>query len=486
MRVTHVVSLIARRARTGQVPRAVQYLRGLSTSAPADPGLYFDLKKRGFVADATRPEDLGNALQRSQQTVYAGIDPTAPSLHAGHLLYLMCLFRFHAAGHKIIPLIGGATGLLGDPTGRRTARDPANKSVVEQNVASLEAALRKFFEGATQYAEARGISPRGALSDLQVKSNLEWHKDFSMLDFFMVVGSHARMNTMLNKESVRTRLTSKDGMSYTEFSYQLLQAYDFYHLFRNYGCTIQVGGSDQWGNIVSGLELIARLEGEDAVENPSETKVSSRCFGLTTPLLTTASGEKFGKSAGNAVWLDTKLTSPFAFYQYWILTEDKDVEKYLKLFTLVSDAEIESVMQEHNAAPHKRIAQRRLAAEVTELVHQKTGRELAEKASRLMFGDAGDMTASEVFSALKGDPRLVLLDESDLVGARIFSLATEHGLVASKSEARRLGKSKGFYVNHGVVGEDRALERGDLIEGKFAVLRAGKSNVLVVGSKESN
>ncbi|KAL1748832.1 hypothetical protein HDZ31DRAFT_28919 [Schizophyllum fasciatum] len=486
MRVPYVASLVARRAHPARVPTVTSSLRGLTTSASTDANLYLDLKTRGFVADATRPDDLGNALRSSRQTVYAGIDPTAPSLHAGHLLYLMCLFRFHAAGHKIIPLIGGATGLLGDPTGRRTARDPANKSVVERNVSSLESALRKFFERATEYAEARGISTRGELSELQVKSNLEWHKEFSMLDFFMLVGSNARMNTMLNKESVRTRLTSKDGMSYTEFSYQLLQAYDFYHLFRNYGCTIQVGGSDQWGNIVSGLELIARLEGEDTADSPSEPRVSSRCFGLTTPLLTTASGEKFGKSAGNAVWLDTKLTSPFAFYQYWILTEDKDVEKYLKLFTLVPDTDIESVMKEHNAAPHKRAAQRLLAAEVTELVHQRTGRELAEKATRLMFGDASNMTADEVFSALKGDPRLVLLDESDLIGARLFSLATEHGLVASKSEARRLGKSKGFYLNQSVESEDRALERNELVEGRFAVLRAGKSNVLVVGLKSSH
>ncbi|TRM69937.1 hypothetical protein BD626DRAFT_544493 [Schizophyllum amplum] len=484
MRVPYVASLIARRVQSARTFRSLQKCRNFSVSARHDSELFSELKRRGFVADATLPEALQNALESAKQTVYAGIDPTAPSLHAGHLLYLMCLFRFHIAGHKIIPLIGGATGLLGDPTGRRTARDPANKSIVEGNVASLETALRKFFGDATKYAESRGISAKSAHSDLEVKSNLEWHSKFSMLDFFMVVGNNARLNTMLNKESVRTRLTSKDGMSYTEFSYQLLQAYDFYHLYRKHGCTIQVGGSDQWGNIVSGLELIARLEGEETADNSAETRSTSRCFGLTTPLLTTASGEKFGKSAGNAVWLETKLTSPFSFYQYWILTEDKDVESYLKLFTLLPDAEIEAIMQQHITAPHQRTAQRRLATEVTELVHQKSGRELAEKATRLMFGDAGDMTADEVFSALQGDPRLVLLDESELIGARLFSLATEHGLVASKSEARRLGKARGFYFNQDVIAEDRSLERADLIEGRFAVLRAGKSNVLVVGLKE--
>ena len=267
-----------------------------------------ELTNRGFVQNVTRPDALAHALASASRTVYAGIDPTARSLHIGHLLPLLCLFHFRSQGHTIIPLIGGATGRIGDPSGRNTERQLADIQHIQDNVSSLSESIRRFFTRASSYASRRRPNIHlSALSPPNILSNLEWHQRFTMLDFLRTVGVHARISAMIGRESVKARLNSQQGISFTEFTYQLLQAYDFYHLHKHHGCSIQIGGSDQWGNIVAGLELIAKTtaSGEE----------SPNVFGITTPLLTTSTGEKFGKSAGNAVWLDSGLTSIFDFYQ---------------------------------------------------------------------------------------------------------------------------------------------------------------------------
>ncbi|TFK75399.1 tyrosyl-tRNA synthetase [Pluteus cervinus] len=436
-----------------------------------------ELQTRGFIQDVTRPQELQSALRSKQQAVYAGVDPTAKSLHIGHLFPLMCLLHFQVRGHRIIPLIGGATGLIGDPSGRLVERQLADRKEVEANVVSLSASLDKFFQHALLYAKSRVKEDLNDVQPPSITSNLIWHKSISMLDFLRTVGVHARINTMLNRESVRARLSSQQGLSFTEFTYQLLQAYDFYHLNRSHGCTIQIGGSDQWGNILAGLELISRSNpDQDAGNKPPEA------FGITTPLLTTASGDKFGKSAGNAIWLDPILTSVFDFYQYFIRVADADVERYLNLFTLAPEDVIQEIMAEHNKQPEKRIAQRKLAAEVTELVHQTSGVERAEALSQLLFAaDYSDLRAARLVSALEGDPRLVMLSPEEMFEFPIPKLAAKHGLVSSNSAARNLVVSRGLYLNnHPVQDATSKLDVHDLVDNRIAVIRAGKEKLLVL------
>ncbi|KAG6857684.1 hypothetical protein H0H87_004100 [Tephrocybe sp. NHM501043] len=404
----------------------------VSLAYTTSTGLLEDLSERGFVHQVTRPEILSAALESKRHIVYVGIDPTAGSLHIGHLIPLMCLLHFQLRGHGAIPLIGGATGRVGDPSGRLTERQPADVKQVGDNVDSLTQGIRTFFKRASVYAQARGANIEGLVMEPAVTSNLQWHEDINLLEFLRTVGIHARVNTMLNRESVKARLTSQRGLSFTEFTYQLLQAYDFYHLNKTHSCTIQIGGSDQWGNILAGIELIGRLE------SPASDVAEAEAFGLTTPLLTTASGDKFGKSAGNAVWLDTSLTSVFDFYQYFVKVDDADVEKYLKLFTLLGREEITSVMETHRAQPEKRTAQKRLAAEVTEIVHTDTGVSRALTLTRLLFESNYDgLTARQIISAFDGDPRLVMVDEADLLGTSVMKLSAKHHLVASAFRTHR-------------------------------------------------
>ncbi|GLB37447.1 putative tyrosyl-tRNA synthetase [Lyophyllum shimeji] len=444
-----------------------------------------DLTYRGFVHHVTRPEALQAALKSKPQVVYAGVDPTAGSLHIGHLVPLMCLLHFQLRGHKVIPLIGGATGRVGDPSGRKTERQPADTNQVANNVASLTKSIQTFFQRAFVYADAR-TSNNEELSVLpSVTSNLDWHQGISLLDFLQTVGIHARVNTMLNRESVRARLTSQRGLSFTEFTYQLLQAYDFYHLHKHIGCSIQVGGSDQWGNILAGIELIGRLENPSAPEQSSE--LEPKAFGLTTPLLTTASGEKFGKSAGNAVWLDENLTSVFDFYQYFVKVDDADVERLLKLFTLLSRSEIVTIMEAHSAQPESRIAQRRLAAEVTEMVHTHKGVARAQTLTNLLFESKYDgLTANQITSAFEQDPRLVMVDEEELLDSPIMKLAAKYRLVSSASASRNLVQARGLYVNNRTVpGPLYKVTKPELIDGRVAILRAGKDKILVLVANAS-
>ncbi|EEB91161.1 hypothetical protein MPER_10524, partial [Moniliophthora perniciosa FA553] len=387
--------------------------------------LYETLTERGFIQQATRPDELKNALASSPQIVYAGIDPTDRSLHIGHLLPFMCLLHFQLQGHGIIPLIGGATGLVGDPSGRKTEREPTDVKLVESNVLALSNSIKHFFRHASQYAQSRvpfSFEKEPTLG-LEVKSNLVWHKDFNMLEFLRIVGIHAR-------------------------------AYDFYYLHEHHQCTIQIGGSDQWGNILAGLELIGRLK-------HSETDGGS-AFGITTPLLTTASGEKFGKSAGNAVWLDPQLTSVFDFYQYFLKVEDADVEKYLKLFTLLPLSEIREIVFSHKMAPEKRIAQRRLADEVTDQ----------------------QLDAQSLIQAFESDPRLKWCSKEELTSTSVMKLASRYGLVSSTSAARQLIQARGLYVNDKTVPEIHfTMQEEQLLDGRIAVIRAGKDKVLILGAQ---
>ncbi|KAG5648474.1 hypothetical protein DXG03_003085 [Asterophora parasitica] len=440
-----------------------------------------DLTHRGFVHHVTRPETLGATLESKRQVVYAGVDPTAGSLHIGHLIPLMCLLHFQLRGHKVIPLIGGATGRVGDPSGRLTERQPADVKQVEDNGKSLTESINSFFKRAFVYADSR-MAHGGELGvEPVVVSNLQWHEDINLLEFLQTVGHHARVNTMLNRESVRARLSSQRGLSFTEFTYQLLQAYDFYHLHSHFGCTIQVGGSDQWGNILAGIELIGRLENPSAAEDTSEA-ADARAFGLTTPLLTTASGEKFGKSAGNAVWLDSNLTSVFDFYQYFIKVDDADVEKHLKMFTLLSRPEIAAIIEAHKEQPESRTAQRRLAAEVTEMVHSTQGLARAQTLTSLLFeSDYDGLTAKQVTSAFEGDPRLVVVDEEELLDTPIMKLAARYRLASSASASRNLVQARGLYINNRTVPEAQyKVSKGDLIDGQVAILRAGKDKLMIL------
>lgn len=447
--------------------------------------LFDDLINRGFIHHVTDSQSLRNSLQEKRQVVYTGIDPTAQSLHIGHLIPMMSLVHFHLHGHKIMPLIGAATGRIGDPSGRRHERRPAVIDEVEDNVVRLTECISTFFKNAFRYAHARARHVQELNTQPTVMSNLQWHQSITMLDFLRHVGLHARVNTMLNRESVRSRLDSQQGLSFTEFAYQLLQAFDFYYLYENFGCTIQIGGSDQWGNILAGLELIDRLR--PTPENSEELKIPA--FGITTPLLTTASGQKFGKSAGNAIWLNPALTPVFDFYQYFLNVEDADLEKMFKLFTLLTLPTIQEIMAAHKVHPEKRTAQRRLANEVTEVVHGNEGVAKAQCLTKLIFeSDYSELHVNQIKSAFENDSRLVLVNEQELLDVPVMKLAAKYGLVHSRSASRALIRARGLYVNNDpVLDSQHKLKRADLIDGTIAILRAGKHKLLVlVASSDSS
>ncbi|KAK7057157.1 tyrosine--tRNA ligase [Favolaschia claudopus] len=444
-------------------------------------GLLDDLSYRGYVQDVTDPQFLHAALESKPQVAYLGIDPTAKSLHVGHLLPLMCLLHFHVRGHHVIPLIGGATGLIGDPSGRTTERELAETDTTANNTTALVKSVERFFKRALLYADNRIVLAENRKIDVRAKNNIAWHRDMSMMNFLRTVGVHSRINTMLNKESVRTRLQSNAGMSFTEFTYQLLQAYDFYHLHKNFGCTIQIGGSDQWGNIVAGISLI------DRIDAPAPTAdAPPRAYGVTTPLLTTATGVKFGKTAGNAVWLDASLTSPFNFYQYFVRTSDAEVESYLKLFTLLSWTEISETMESHKLQPEQRIAQRRLASELTELIHTESGRLNAETMTKIMFeSELAEVTAKDVLAALAGDRCVQMVDREELTTTPVTRLAVKYGLASSSSAARVLVLSRGLYYNNRPVPEIPFVLRDmHLLNDELVILKAGKDKIAVLVARK--
>ncbi|KAH8119532.1 hypothetical protein DFH11DRAFT_1686368 [Phellopilus nigrolimitatus] len=423
-----------------------------------------DLDARGMISQTTNLED-------ETRTVYLGIDPTAKSLHVGHLLPLMSLLHFYLRGHNVIPLIGGATGLVGDPSGKLEERTPLGEQKAVDNVASLTNAADSFFESAATYASERLGPSEKVLSKPVVANNVEWLGSLSLLEFLTKAGRHARVPTMIARDSVKIRMNSQQGISFTEFTYQLLQAYDFYHLYHTRGCTLQLGGSDQWGNILSGVDLIDRTRSRDGLA----------AQGITTPLLTTASGAKFGKSEGNAVWLDRQLTSVLDFYQFFLRTADIDVGKYLRMFTLLSIDEISVIMEEHERAPEKRKAQRILAEELVELIHGKSAVHHARIATQILFETSFvDLSAKDIISALDGDPRLAHCVRNETLGQLVWKLAAKHGLVSSNSEARRLADAKGLYLNNLAVDSKQTLHESDLLDSGVAILRAGKEKHMVL------
>ena len=415
------------------------------------------LAARGMLEQITNQDALRTLLAAPGASIYIGFDPTADSLHVGHLLPALILAHFQRAGHRPIALVGGATGMIGDPSGRATERQLLTPDMVAANAGAIRRQLERFvsFEG------------ENAAS---IVDNAEWTAPISHLEWLRTVGKHFTVNYMLAKESVRRRLEDREhGISYTEFSYMLLQANDFLHLFRSRNCRIQGGGSDQWGNITAGTDLIRKVCGEEA-------------YGITFPLLSTSSGEKFGKSAGNAVWLDPQRTSPYQFYQFWMRTEDADVDRFLKLFTFLDLEETGAIMTEHQAAPERRAGQRRLASEVTRLVHGDEGLERARRASEVLFGSeiAGlsDRDLQDVFADV---PSCVLERGRLEVGIRIPDLMVQCGAARSKGEATRLAQAGGVYLNNRrVEGAEAVVRPEHLASESTLVLRSGKKSYYLI------
>jgi tyrosyl-tRNA synthetase len=405
-----------------------------------------ELQWRGLVALNTDEDALRKALNETKITYYIGFDPTAPSLHLGNLVQLLIMRRLQLAGHKPLALIGGSTGLVGDP--RPTAERTLNtKETVSEWV-------EKLGKQASRFLSFEGENPA------RLVNNLDWTAPLSAIDFLRDIGKYFRVGTMLSKDAVSARLNSEHGISYTEFSYQILQGYDYLELFRRYDCTLQMGGSDQWGNLTSGTDLIRKVEGKSV-------------HILATPLITNSDGQKFGKSEGNAVWLDADFTSPYAFYQFWLNVEDADVIDRLKVFTFLTKADIEDLAKQTAEAPHLRAAQKRLALEVTTLVHSAEAAQAAIDASAALFGQ-GDLAAldADTLQAALGE----LPKTTAAIGTPITQLLIETGLVDSISAGRRAIKEGGVYLNNEKI-IDEAAVLNNLLLSKFAVLRRGKKTL---------
>lgn len=415
--------------------------------------LYEDLSWRGLISQTTHPE-LAELLEKEKFTVYAGFDPTADSLHIGSLVPLLCLARFQRAGHTPIALIGGATGMIGDPSGKTTERSLQDLHAVERNVIGIEAQLRRFLDF------------KGSNAAI-VANNMSWLGQLRLVTFLRDIGKHFSVNVMMAKESVRARLEDRDhGISFTEFSYQLLQAYDFLQLFDEYKCRLQIGGSDQWGNIVAGMDLTRRLR--EGVET----------YGLTFPLVMKSDGGKFGKTESGNVWIDPEKTSPYKFYQFWINAADADVVKFLKYFTFLAHAEIDKLAEAVKTAPQERAAQKALATEMTKLIHGETALADAVKASAAMFGGSleglSDATLEDIFS---GMPSAEVPRAAIAAGRALIDVLVEAGVFKSKGEAKRLVQNGGLYINNTRVdAEDAKLTGQSLATERIAVVRTGKKN----------
>lgn len=417
--------------------------------------LIADLKWRGAFAQSTDEVELAKHLDSGARTLYIGFDPTAPSLHLGNLVQMTMLRRFQLAGHKPIALVGGATGLVGDPSGRSAERTLNDEEIVAQWLERI----RKQLEGFLDFE-----APKNAAT---MANNLDWTAPVSALNFLRDIGKHFSVNQMLAKDSVSARLES-GGISYTEFSYQVLQAYDFLELFRRSNCTLQLGGSDQWGNITAGLDLIRKVTGENA-------------YALSVPLLTKSDGEKFGKTATGSIWLDPTMTSPYAFYQFFINSDDRDVERLLKIFSFKSHVEIEELLKSLANNPGAREAHRALASELTTSIHGSDACAKVEVAAKALFGqgEITDLDSATLAGALAELPRTTINSSSEIPTWVDLIVAT--GLCESKSAARRIIKEGGAYLNNKkITAEDFAPMASDLIAGKFLVLRKGKRDLAAV------
>lgn len=406
------------------------------------------LRERGLFEDVTSPT-ARDALA-SPCTVYAGFDPSSESLQVGNFVTIMVLVHFQRCGHRVIAVAGGATGLIGDPSGKASERPLLSAEEVERNLDGIRDELSRFLDFDHPTAPAA------------IANNHDWLKEFSFLDFLRDVGKHFRMGAMLGKESVRARLNSDAGMSFTEFSYQMLQAYDFLHLYDDSACTVQVGGSDQWGNITAGVDLIRKLRGAEA-------------FGITFPLVCDSNGQKFGKSEGNAVYLDHRKTSYYDFYQFFLRTADADVVRFLKIFTLLPLEEIAELEKQVQSQPEKRAAQSRLAEEVTRAVHGAHGLAVAQQATAVLFGEPMEGLQAEDLLRVFANVESSELARDQVEGAFVVDLAAQAGLCRSKGDARRLIQNGGCYLNNRrVAGIDATVSDADIVDGRVVVLRSGK------------
>ncbi|QGV81314.1 tyrosine--tRNA ligase [Streptomyces ficellus] len=411
-----------------------------------------ELKWRGLFAQSTDEDALRKALADGPVTFYCGFDPTAASLHVGHLVQVLTVRRLQQAGHRPLALVGGATGQIGDPrpTAERTLNDP---ETIAQWVTRLRTQIEPF------------LSFEGENAAVMV-NNLDWTAGLSAIEFLRDIGKHFRVNKMLTKDSVARRLESQEGISYTEFSYQLLQGMDFLELYRRYGCVLQQGGSDQWGNLTAGLDLIHRLEPHAQVH------------ALATPLMTKSDGTKFGKTEGGAVWLDPEMTSPYAFYQFWLNVDDRDISTYMRILSFKSREELEELERLTEERPQARTAQRALAEELTALVHGADQCAAVIAASRALFGqgDLAELDEATLAAALQELPHARVAGPGPVV-----DLLAEVGLAPSKSAARRTIKEGGAYVNNvKVTAEDAVVSAGDLLHGRWLVLRRGKKNLAAI------
>ena len=399
-------------------------------------------------------------LEKEMTTAYLGIDPTADSLHIGHLVGVMMLRHFQRCGHKPLALVGGATGMIGDPSGKSAERNLLDETTLRHNQECIKKQLSKFLDFDSD-------APNAA----EMVNNYDWMKDFSFLAFIRDIGKHITVNYMMAKDSVKKRLSAESsvGMSFTEFTYQLVQGFDFYHLFETKNCKLQLGGSDQWGNITTGTELIRR-------------KLGGEAFALTCPLITKADGGKFGKTESGNVWLDRRYTSPYKFYQFWLNVSDADAEKYIKIFTFLPKEEVEALVAEHAQAPHLRVLQKRLAKEITIMVHSEQDYEMAVEASSILFGNA----TSDSLKKLDEETLLAVFDgvptfevsREEVLGKKLMDVLTENAAVfASKGEMRKLIQNGGFAVNKEKVSDlELSLEAELLLNEKYLLVQKGKKN----------
>ena len=425
-----------------------------------------ELRWRGMLHDMMPgTEEL---LAKEQVTAYIGFDPTADSLHIGHLCSVMILRHFQRCGHKPLALIGGATGMIGDPSGKSQERNLLTEEVLQRNIAGMKKQLSKFLDFDSD-----------APNHAELVNNYDWMKDFTFLDFAREVGKHITVNYMMAKDSVKKRLNgeARDGLSFTEFTYQLLQGYDFLHLYETKGCKLQMGGSDQWGNITTGAELIRRTNGGEA-------------FALTCPLITKADGGKFGKTESGNVWLDPRYTSPYKFYQFWLNVSDEDAARYIKIFTALPKDEIEALTVQHLEAPHLRVLQKRLAQEVTVMVHSEEDYQAAVEASNILFGGGTSealkkLDEATLLSVFEGVPQFEVSRDALAAGVKAVDLFVENAPVfASKGEMRKLVQGGGVSLNkEKLTAFDQMINTNDLLDDKYLLVQRGKKNYYLIIAK---
>ena len=420
------------------------------------------LRWRGMIHDVMPGAE--DHLMEQMRSAYVGFDPTADSLHIGNLVPIMLLSHYQQCGHKPFALVGGATGMIGDPSGKSTERNFLDEKTLRHNQEAIKQQLAHFLD-----------FDNGEKNAAVLVNNYDWMKDFSFLDFIRDVGKHITVNYMMAKDSVKNRISSEsaDGMSFTEFTYQLVQGYDFLHLFKAHDCTIQMGGSDQWGNITTGTELIRRMG-------------NGKGFAITCPLITKSDGSKFGKSEGGNVWLDAKRTSPYKFYQYWLNSSDEDTEKYIKIFTFLEEQEIKSLVETHTEQPHLRQLQKRLAQEITTMVHSQADFENAEKASTILYSksfkaDIQTLDETTFLDVFEGVPTAEVSKSFLEAGLdMIAALSAETNFLASNGEARRALKENSISVNKEKVGEDYKISSVDLINDTYVIINRGKRSTFII------